>query len=131
MSWSWAVARALADRVARWTTLNEPWCSAFLGYASGVPAPGRTDPVAALRAAYHLSLAHGLAVAAFRAELGEEAQVGVTLNTHVHRPADPDSAADRDAVRRLDAVGNRIFLDPMLRGAYPADLRADVAHLSD
>lgn len=126
-----AMARALGDRVQLWTTLNEPWCSAFLGYASGVHAPGRTDPVAALRAAHHLNLAHGLAVAAIRAELGEAAQVGVTLNTHVHRPADPDSAADRDAVRRLDAVGNRIFLDPMLRGAYPADLLADVAHLSD
>ena len=120
------MARALGDRVQLWTTLNEPWCSAFLGYASGVHAPGRTDPVAALRAAHHLNLAHGLAVAAIRAELGEAAQVGVTLNTHVHRPADPDSAADRDAVRRLDAVGNRIFLDPMLRGAYPADLLADV-----
>ncbi len=126
-----AMARVLGDRVALWTTLNEPWCSAFLGYASGVHAPGRTDPVAALRAAHHLNLAHGLAVRAIRDELGEQAQVAVTLNPHVHRPADPADAADREAVRRLDAVGNRIFLDPMLRGAYPADLLADVAHLTD
>lgn len=125
------VAAALGDRVELWTTLNEPWCSAFLGYASGVHAPGRTDPVAALRAAHHLNLAHGLAVAAIREELGPDTQVAVTLNTHVTRPADPGSAADRDAVRRLDAVGNRIFLDPMLRGAYPADLLADLAPLTD
>ena len=39
--------RALGDRVHLWTTLNEPWCSAFLGYASGVHAPGRTDPAPA------------------------------------------------------------------------------------
>ncbi len=32
-------ARALGDRVSLWTTLNEPWCSAFLGYGSGVHAP--------------------------------------------------------------------------------------------
>ena len=31
---------ALGDRVRNWTTLNEPWCSAFLGYASGEHAPG-------------------------------------------------------------------------------------------
>ena len=34
---------ALGDRVDLWTTLNEPWCSAFLGYAAGAHAPGRTD----------------------------------------------------------------------------------------
>ena len=37
------VGEALGDRVHTWTTLNEPWCSAYLGYASGVHAPGRTD----------------------------------------------------------------------------------------
>ena len=38
------VGEALGDRVEQWITLNEPWCSAFLGYGSGVHAPGRTDP---------------------------------------------------------------------------------------
>jgi len=33
---------ALGDRVQHWTTLNEPWCSAFLGYGSGDHAPGRS-----------------------------------------------------------------------------------------
>jgi beta-glucosidase len=31
----------------------------------------------------------------------------------------------------VDAVHNRIFLDPLLRGRYPDDLRADVAAVSD
>src|SRR5690606_36013120 len=56
----------LGDRVRTWTTLNEPWCSAFLGYASGEHAPGRTDPTAAFTAVHHLLLAHGLAVAELR-----------------------------------------------------------------
>jgi len=34
---------ALKDRVQTWTTLNEPWCSAMLGYANGRQAPGRQD----------------------------------------------------------------------------------------
>ena len=41
-------ASALGDRVKHWITLNEPWCSAFLGYGSGIHAPGRADPTAAL-----------------------------------------------------------------------------------
>src|SRR6478752_3219546 len=45
---------ALGDRVRFWTTLNEPWVSAFLGYAAGLHAPGRKDPSAALAAVYHL-----------------------------------------------------------------------------
>ena len=60
------VGEALGDRVDTWTTLNEPWCAAYLGYGVGVHAPGRADPVAALRAVHHLNLGHGLAVQALR-----------------------------------------------------------------
>ena len=123
------IVGALGDRVHTWTTLNEPWCSAYLGYASGVHAPGRTDPAAALAAVHHLNLAHGLAGRVVR-ETAPAAELSVTLNLHVSRP-DSDSDADRDAVRRIDAVGNRAFLGPMLDGAYPADLLADTASVTD
>lgn len=125
------VARELGDKVTVWTTLNEPWCSAYLGYASAVHAPGRTEPAAALAAVHHLNLGHGLAARAIREELGEDTQISITLNLHVTRADDPESAEDRDAVRRIDAVGNRIFLGPLLGEGYPGDLKADVAHVSD
>ncbi|MFJ8667642.1 GH1 family beta-glucosidase [Streptomyces sp. NPDC093600] len=124
------VGGALGDRVTRFTTLNEPWCSAFLGYGSGVHAPGRTDPVAALRAAHHLNLAHGLAAQALHSALPGRARLSISLNLHEIRPLTP-SAADREAARRIDAVGNRIFLGPLLDGAYPEDLLADTASLTD
>ena len=124
-----AVHDRLKDRVRAWTTLNEPWCSAFLGYAAGQHAPGRTEPAGALAAAHHLLLGHGLAVRAIR---GQDAgsSLGITLNLH---PVDPatGSAEDADAARRVDAVTNRVFLDPIFRAAYPDDLRADVAAVSD
>ncbi|MFF5973114.1 GH1 family beta-glucosidase [Streptomyces sp. NPDC012769] len=123
-------ADALGDRVALWTTLNEPWCSAFLGYGSGVHAPGRTDPALALRAAHHLNLAHGRATAALRATLPAHAQVAVSLNLHHVRPLTREPA-DLDAARRIDAVANRVFTGPMLSGGYPADLLADTAHIVD
>jgi beta-glucosidase len=61
------VAGRIGDRVRLWNTLNEPWCSAFLGYGAGVHAPGRTDQSAALAAAHHLLLAHGRAAEVLRA----------------------------------------------------------------
>ncbi|MGI8881770.1 MAG: GH1 family beta-glucosidase [Jatrophihabitans sp.] len=125
-----ALGTALGDRVASWTTLNEPWCSAFLGYATGVHAPGRTEDVSALRAAHHLMLAHGTATAALRAALPGSATVALTLNLHSMRPA-TDSSDDLDALRRADAVANRIFLEPVLAGRYPEDLLADTAALTD
>ncbi len=124
------VGTALADRVRVWTTLNEPWCSAFLGHASGVHAPGRTDPAASLAAAHHLNLAHGLAVRELRAVIPTGVDVSVALNVHQIRPAS-DSDEDADAARRVDAVGNRVFLGPMLDGAYPADLLDDTASITD
>ncbi|HVD28734.1 MAG TPA: family 1 glycosylhydrolase, partial [Mycobacteriales bacterium] len=123
------VVGAFGDRVHTWTTLNEPWCSAYLGYASGVHAPGRTEPAAALAAVHHLNLAHGLAGRVVR-EQAPGAQLSVTLNLHVARP-DSDSDADRDAARRIDALANRAFLGPMLDGGYPADLLADTAGVTD
>ncbi|WP_274558890.1 GH1 family beta-glucosidase [Streptomyces spiramyceticus] len=124
------VAEALRDRVELWTTLNEPWCSAFLGYGSGVHAPGRTDPVAALRAAHHLNLGHGLATQALRAALPGRARIGVALNPSAVRPL-TQAPGDVDAARRIDALANRVFTGPMLTGEYPADLLADTAHLTD
>ncbi|MGW7521654.1 GH1 family beta-glucosidase [Streptomyces sp. NPDC054796] len=123
-------ARALGDRVKTWTTLNEPWCSAFLGYASGVHAPGRTDPVAALRAAHHLNLAHQWGAEALRGELSPDAQVSITLNVHHVRPL-TESPEDVDAARRIDALANRVFTGPLLKGAYPADLLCDTERLTD
>ncbi|MFJ6565997.1 glycoside hydrolase family 1 protein [Streptomyces sp. NPDC091292] len=124
------VGDALGDRVEQWITLNEPWCSAFLGYGSGVHAPGRTDPVAALRAAHHLNLGHGLATSALRGVLPSRASVAVSLNSCPVRTISEDPA-DLDAVRRIDHLANGVFHGPMLHGAYPEGLFADTARLTD
>jgi len=123
------VAGRLGDRIGTFITLNEPWCSAYLGYASGVHAPGRTEPASALAAVHHLNLAHGLATAAVR-RAAPQAQIALTLNLAWVRPAG-GSAADADAVRRIDGLQNRVFLDPTLRGEYPADVLADTASVTD
>ncbi|MEV0715616.1 family 1 glycosylhydrolase, partial [Asanoa sp. NPDC050611] len=104
-----------------------PWCSAFLGYGTGVHAPGRrADPFVAV---HHLLLAHGLAVPVLRSA-SPGSQVSIALNGGTVRPV-TSSAADVDAARRIDGLLNRIFFDPVLRGAYPADVVADTASVTD
>lgn len=125
------MAEELGNDVDVWTTLNEPWCSAYLGYGSGVHAPGRTEPVSALRAVHHLNLAHGLAGRAIREVLGEETQISITLNLHVTRMADPHSLQDQDALRRIDGLANRLFLVPLLEGHYPDDVLEDTKSVTD
>ncbi|MBO4209569.1 GH1 family beta-glucosidase [Micromonospora echinofusca] len=124
-----AVHTRLGDRVRTWTTLNEPWCSSYLGYGNGVHAPGQQDPAAAFTAIHHLLLGHGLAAGALRAA-GVQV-VGITLNPTDVQPADPTSADDAEAVRLVDGMHNRIFLDPLLKGGYPDDMLAHVARYVD
>jgi beta-glucosidase len=124
------IGEALGDRVPTITTLNEPWCASFLGYGSGVHAPGVADNAAALAAAHHLNLAHGRAVAALRAVLPSDGRVSVTLNLAQVHPA-TDSAADQAAAAHVDAIANLVFLEPMLRGRYPDELLESTRHITD
>ena len=101
-----------------WITLNEPWCSSFLGYGYGAHAPGRRDLGAAVAAAHHLNLAHGLALAAIRRS-NPTARVGIS-NIVTEIIPRSDSSADAAAATRLDAVTNRVFLDPVYLGEYSA-----------
>ena len=113
------VGNALGDRVQRFITLNEPWCSAFLGYGDGHHAPGRTNGPDTLAAAHHLNLGHVLAAKALAGK-----QIGISLNLHAFE-------GDPEAIRRLDAVGNRIWLDPLFKGEYPSDLLDDTKGVTD
>jgi beta-glucosidase len=123
------VGAALGDRVRRWSTVNEPWCASMLGYAAGVHAPGRTEPAAAVAAAHHLLLGHGLAVDALRAT-ATDPEIAITLNPYPVVPAS-ERPEDVDAARRVDGVANRLWYDAVLRGAYPEDVLDDFSAISD
>ncbi|WP_305786924.1 GH1 family beta-glucosidase [Symbioplanes lichenis] len=116
----------LSDRVDAWTTLNEPWCSAWLGYYEGVHAPGRRDFGDAIAAIHHLLLGHGLATQRMRAAATRDHTFGITLNMGQADPA-TDSPLDVAAARRADGMGTRVYLDPLHKGSYPSDVVADLA----
>jgi beta-glucosidase len=108
------VFEGLGDLVQDWVTHNEPWVTSFLGYGYGTKAPGIQDWRATLASAHHVLLSHGKAVAAFR-DGRRTGRIGITLDlTQVYGEA--------EAALRLDGNRNRWFLDPVLRGGYPADM---------
>jgi beta-glucosidase len=116
------VAEALGDRVADWTTLNEPRVSAWLGYLQGVHPPGVTDLRAAIHASYHLLLGHGLAAQAIRVR-SASARVGLVNALTACEPAS-GSDADATAATRFDGHANRWWLDPLYGRGFPADMLA-------
>ncbi len=115
-----AVTARLGDRVRGWATLNEPWCSAFLGYENGEHAPGLNDRRQHLQASHNLLLAHGLALPVMRRNAPASAH-GIVLNLNPAYPA-TDSPADRAAAGRFDGFFNRWYLEPIFKGRYPADV---------
>jgi beta-glucosidase len=115
--------------VQRWITLNEPYCSSVLGYGTGRHAPGVKDAGAALAAAHHLLLGHGLAVDAMR-EHDAHASYGITLNLEPVS-ALTDRPADHRAAARSLVLSNLLFSDPVLAGRYPEAAREIWSAASD
>jgi beta-glucosidase len=108
---------AYSDRVSRWVTINEPWIVGILGYQLGLHAPGIRDLRASVEVMHHLLLAHGRAAE----ELAGRGEVGVAFCLFPHYAETP---ADEEAARLSDGYVNRWFLDPVLKGSYPDDMRA-------
>jgi len=115
------VAGCLGDRVPMWTTHNEPWVAAWLGYGAGIFAPGIADNRVAIAAHHHLLVAHGDAVTALRDLLPSSAEIGIVLNLMHCYPAS-GHPADVDAARLADGHLNRSFASPLFEGGYPTDL---------
>lgn len=113
------VAEAIGDEVGMWITLNEPWCSAWLGYAVGAHAPGRKNVAESLTAAHHLLLAHARGMSVLRQ--ASSAPVGITLNLGKSIPAS-EHPLDVEAAYRAQGNVNRMYLDPLFKGSYPEDL---------
>src|SRR5690606_31397520 len=113
---------ALHDRVDWWATLNEPWCSSLLSYAAGVHAPGMKDPRRAVRAVHPLLLAYGPAVAAQPAsDAAPRLRIGLTPAPVAAAPGAYGPSVEH-GLRAVDGWRNRVWLEALLAGRYPADV---------
>lgn len=119
------IVGALGSKVASYSTINEPFCSAYLSYEAGIHAPG-AHPIShdsgnrrknGRQAAHHLLLAHALALPRMR-KLAPDSEHGIVLNFSPCHAAS-DSKADYDAAATAHAYHNRWYLQPLLQGSYP------------
>ena len=127
-----------------WTTVNEPWCAAMLGYAAGAhagpPRPGRrrgrrAPPAAGARPRRRRPARHS----AHRRPRSRRRQPWRRRrpagDRHHAQPypvvAAGDDEADHDAARRIDGIANRLWYDAVLRGRYPDDVLDDLTAVSD
>lgn len=112
------VARALGDRVETWTLLNEPAAFITHGYLNGIHAPGRTSILDFLKGTHVANLAQGAGFRAVKAAR-PNSRVGSAFSMSPCEPA-TDSSDDRVAAEHAHAITNTWFLEPALRGRYPA-----------
>ncbi|CAE6444968.1 unnamed protein product [Rhizoctonia solani] len=122
------------DRVKHWITLNEPWCAASWGYATGWMAPGRTsdrkkNPTGDTKTepwivGHSLLIAHAKAVKLYREEFksSQNGQIGITLNCDWAEPYDESPEAKDAASRRLD-MNLGWFAGPIYLGSYPESMK--------
>ncbi|MGH7815193.1 MAG: GH1 family beta-glucosidase [Candidatus Binataceae bacterium] len=111
-------ADAFGDRVKHWMIFNEPWVFTILGYLAGIHAPGRNEPLEALKATHTVNLAQGLSIRAIREGKNQPAMVGIANSMAPVHPK-TNSLEDRLAAERWHRFYNLWFLDPVMRGTYP------------
>ncbi|WP_206485097.1 GH1 family beta-glucosidase [Thalassotalea sp. G2M2-11] len=112
------IVKAFGDRVYSYATLNEPFCSAYLGYELGIHAPGLKGKEYGKKAAHHLLLAHGLAMQVLK-KLSPNTLNGIVLNfTPAYAISDND--ADIKAAKYADDYLNQWYIKPIIDGQYPA-----------
>ncbi len=112
------VSKEFASRVYSFATLNEPFCSAYYGYETGMHAPGRTSRAHGNRAGHHLLLAHGLAMPVLQ-ENSPDSLNGIVLNFTPCYPA-TDSVEDIQAAQRADETFNQWYIRPLMERLYPS-----------
>ncbi len=107
------------DRIKHWIVMNEPSAFTGAGYFLGLHAPGKTGLKNFLAAAHHAVLSI-IAAAKLIKQLKADALVGCTFSCSYIEPL---SSKPRDiaAAKRVDALLNRMFIEPVCGLGYPVD----------
>ena len=120
-SYAQACAKEFGDRINTFITLNEPWCTAWLGYSNGVHAPGKKDFKLAIAASHYTALAHAAGLKAIK-EVRPSANVGLTVNMNNIHNESPEDVEVKDFIELSDSNLNRWWIDAFTTGIYPAKL---------
>ena len=119
-------------KVKMFITFNEPWVDNFIFtpiienvvQKINPPFPLTVDKQASrATAAHNLLLANATAIQDYhKKKLG--GRIGITLSLAPKIPVNPNDPEDVKAAQLADGMENRLFLDPLYKGKYPADILA-------
>lgn len=113
------VTKEYGDKVKKWMILNEPMAFVGLGYMLGMHAPGRKGIGNFFPAIHHASLVQGEGSRLIRANV-PDAEIGSTFSCAHIMPVKQKEKHIK-AAARVDALFNRLFLEPALGLGYPTD----------
>ena len=112
------------DKVAYWSTMNEPNFSIFSGYyqtdgdGAGIFPPFENDKTKAFTASHYMNLAHMRAVKLYR-EMGFSGKIGAVIDLFPIYPYSLSDEKDVEAAkRRFDYYAGK-WIGPLLLGEYP------------
>jgi beta-glucosidase/6-phospho-beta-glucosidase/beta-galactosidase len=125
------------DRVKHWFTFNEPIVVQTRVYLDAIRYPFEQSTKKWMQWNFNKALATAKVVRLFKQKGYKEkfgSKIGVILNPEVTY-ARSTAEHDQEAARIYDLFYNRIFLDPSIKGEYPAELfelmeRHDIAFVS-
>ncbi|KAG6695229.1 hypothetical protein I3842_09G086300 [Carya illinoinensis] len=127
--------RFFGDRVKYWVTFNEPNVVAIRGYRSGIYPPSRcSHPFGNCSsgdsekepfiAAHNMILSHAAAVDIYRTKYQKKqgGSIGIVMNALWYEPIS-NSLEDKVAAGRAQSFYMNWFLDPIIHGKYPLEMR--------
>lgn len=110
---------AFKDKVTYWMVLNEPMVFTGGGYFLGIHAPGKKGFKNFIPAMHHAMLCQAIGFNAIKS-IDQNAKVGTTYSCS-YVTSHSNSVKDEKAAHRVDALLNRLFIEPTLGLGYPVE----------
>jgi beta-glucosidase len=107
------------DRVKHWMILNEPMVYTGAGYFLGIHAPGKRGMNNFIPATHHSALAQAAGINIAK-NLRSDIEVGTTFSCSAIHPH-TEKEKDIKAALRVDALVNRLFVEPLSGLGYPLE----------
>jgi len=110
---------SFGDRVKNWMVLNEPMVFTGAGYFLGVHAPGKRGLNNFLSATHHAAMCQAEGGRVIRSLLNDS-KIGTTFSCSLVHPY-TRKQKDVAAANRVDALLNRLFVEPLAGLGYPVN----------
>ncbi|MEI6751538.1 MAG: GH1 family beta-glucosidase [Paludibacter sp.] len=110
-------SKSFGDRVKNWIVMNEPFTFTGLGYLTGYYAPGRFGMNNYLPAVHHATLCQAEGAHRIRRNL-PHAFIGTSISCS-YVASSSNQPRQIAAAQRVDALMNRIHIEPLLGMGYP------------